>query len=82
MKQKKIIHATLTYKDSFSNYLKHFLDNIDAEPVDKFDFSTNKNVKYYFEKFKDYLLFNGENTVPVRHPRIVQNEIVMKVVQS
>ena len=48
MKQKKIIHATLTYKDSFSNYLRYFLDDIDAETVDKFDFFTNKDVKYLF----------------------------------
>ena len=27
---KKIIHATLTYKDPFSNYLRYFLDDIDG----------------------------------------------------
>ena len=35
---KKTIHATVTYKDSFSNYMKYFIDDIDAETVDKFDF--------------------------------------------
>ena len=45
---KKIIHATLTYKDSFSNYLRYFLDDIDAETVGKCDFFINKNVKYFF----------------------------------
>ena len=60
---KKIIHATLTYKDSFSNYLRYFLDDIDAETVNKFDFFTNKNVKYRFYKFNDYLLFNGQKTL-------------------
>ena len=79
---KKIIHATLTYKDSFSNYLRYFLDHIDAETVDKFDFFTNKNVKYLFYKFNDYLLFSGQNTVPVRNSKIVKNEIVIKEVQQ
>ena len=78
MKQKKIIHATLTYKDSFSNYLRYFLDDIDAETVDKFDFFTNKDVKYLFYS----LLFNRQNTVLVRHSKIVRNEIVMKELQS
>ena len=82
MKQKKIIHATLTYKDLFFNYLRYFLDNIDAEMVDKFNYFTNKNVKRLFYKFNDYLLFSGQNTVPVRHSKIVQNEILMKEVQS
>ena len=27
----KTIHATLTYTDSFSNYMKYFLDIIDTE---------------------------------------------------
>ena len=74
-KTKKITHATLTYKDSFSNCLRYFLDDIDAETVGKFDFLTNKNVKYLFYKFNDHLLFNGQNTVPVRHSKIVKNEL-------
>ena len=30
---KQIIHDTLMYKDSFSNYLKYFLESIDNETV-------------------------------------------------
>ena len=77
---KKIIHATLTYKDFFSNYLRYFLDDIDAETVDKFHFFTNKNFKYLFYKFNDKT-FNGQNTVLVRHSKTVKTEIFMKEVQ-
>ena len=49
--------------------------------MDKFDFFTNKNVKYLFHKFNDYLLLE-QNTVRVRHSKIVKTEIVMKEVQS
>ena len=49
--------------------------------MDKFDFFTNKNVKYLFHKFNDYLLLE-KNTVRVRHSKIVKTEIVMKEVQS
>ena len=35
---KQVIHATLTYKDSFSNYLRHFLDDAYNKTVEKFDF--------------------------------------------
>ena len=62
---KQVVHATLTYKDSFPNYLKYFLDDINNETVEKFEFFTNKNVKYLFYKFNNYLLFNELNTVPV-----------------
>ena len=43
---KQITHSTLTYKDSFSNYLKYFYDDIDNETVKKFDFFAHKNIKY------------------------------------
>ena len=38
--------ATLIYKDSFPNYLKYFLDDIDNKTVKKIDFFPHKNVKY------------------------------------
>ena len=80
---KQKIHGTLTYRDSLSNYLKCFLDDLDNETVEKFfDFFAYKNVKYLFYKFNDYLLFNGLNTVAVRHSRINENKIVMGEIQN
>ena len=65
MKQKMmiIIHAVHA-KIHFQNILRYFLDNIDTETMDIIWLFTNKNVKYLFHKFKNYLLFNGLNTVP------------------
>ena len=79
---KQIIHTTLTYRDSFSNCLKYFLDDIDNKAVKKFDFFAYKNVKYLFYKFNDYLTFNRPNTVRVRHSRINENKIVMEEIQN
>ena len=39
---KQAIHATLTYKDSFSNYLKYFLDDVDNETVENSTFLHTK----------------------------------------
>ena len=50
--------------------------------MDKFDFFTNKNVKYLFYKFNDYLLFRNLPTVPVRHSKIAENKIILKKVQN
>ena len=54
---KKIIHAALTYTDSFSSFIKCFLDDIDAETVDKFDFLSTKvlNIFYTDSKIICYL---------------------------
>ena len=64
---KKIIHAMLPYTDPFSNYIKYFMDNTDADTVDRFDFFTNRNVNYLFYRFNEYLLFRSQPTVPMRH---------------
>ena len=39
---KQIIHVTVTDKDSFSNYLKYFLDDVDNKTVKRFDLFAHK----------------------------------------
>ena len=80
--KKQVIHATLTYKDSFSNYLNYFLDHVDNETAEKFDFFSHKNIKDLFYKFNDYLLFNWLNMGPVRHSKINENKIVIEEIQN
>ena len=72
----KKIHAA--YKDSFSNYKKYFLDDTDAETMDKFYFFTNKNVKYLLYKFNDYLLFRNLPTVPVSIQKLLKTKLLQR----
>ena len=82
MRQNRLIHATLTYKDSFPNYSNYYLDDIDNETVEKCDFFAHKNVKYLFYKFNDYLLFNGVKIVLVRHWKINENKIAKEEIKN
>ena len=52
------------------------------KPSKFFFFFGHKNVKYLFYKFNNYILFNGLNTVPVRHSKINENKIVMEEIQN
>ena len=45
---KQIIHASLTYRDSVSNYLKNFLDDLDNETAEKFDLLHTKMLNIFF----------------------------------
>ena len=45
-------------------------------------FLQTKTLNNFFTRFNDSLLFNRQNTVLVRHSKIVRNEIVMKELQS
>ena len=56
---KQVIHATLAYNESFLNYLKYFLDDVDNETVKKFDFFVHKNVKYLFINSKTIYFLAG-----------------------
>ena len=78
-----MIHATLTNKDSFTNYSKYFPDNADNEAVEKFYYLAHKNVNYLFYEFNNnYLLFNSLNTVPVRHSKINENKIFVEEIRN
>ena len=81
-KTKQKIHKTLSYSDTFSNYIRNFLDDIDHETVDKYDFFTNKTVAYLFNRFNDFLLFRGQPILTVRYSKKTVDEIVLEEVQS
>ena len=81
MKQKTIIHATLAYKHSFSNYLRYFLDHIDDETVAKFDFLQLKIPITFSTSLTIICCLTDKNMVSVRHSKIAQNKIFMKEVQ-
>ena len=68
----------LIYSFFFSNYLKYFLVDLDNGTVKKHDFFAYKNIKYLVYKFNDYFLFNGLNTMLLRHSKINENKIVME----
>ena len=50
-KTKQFINVTPSFNDSFSNYIKEFLDDLDSRTFDRFDMSANKSVKYLFYGF-------------------------------
>ena len=55
-KQTKLSNATSIFNDSFSNYIREFLDDLASDTIDRFDMLANKNIKYLFYKYNDFLL--------------------------
>ena len=66
---KQKINTTLSYCDTFSNYIRLFLDDIDQKTFEKYDIFPNKNVKHLFYRFNDFLLFRGQPILTVRHSK-------------
>lgn len=72
-KTKKLVTGVLSYGGTFSSYITGFLDDIDAEIMDRFDPFMNKNIKLLFYRYNDFLISKSLPRVLVRHSRITEN---------
>ena len=79
-KQKKV-HATLTYKKFIFKLHKIFSGQFWCWNGGQI-WCFYKHFKYLLYRFKNYFLFRGLSNNPVRHLKIVKNEIIMKEVQN
>ena len=50
----------MSYCNSFEKYIDSFLPSFSIDDVAKFDLYSNKNAKYLFYKFSDYIKSYGQ----------------------
>ena len=48
-----------SYHHSFEHYIQNFLQSFSLDDIDKFDLYSNKNSKYLFYRFIDYIKISG-----------------------
>ena len=63
-------------------YITGILRRIDAETDDRFDMLTNKNVKYFFYQYNDFLLSKNLPTISIRHSKIVEDYVAIEEIQN
>ena len=80
--KKIIINANLHYRGSFEKYLKEYLAGIYADTDTCFDTLTNKNIKYLFYRYNDFLLSRGLSPAEIRHSKLSADGIVMEELQN
>ena len=66
------------YNDYFMKYLVHIKDGKDK----KYDMLTNKDSKFLFYYFNDYLRQISEPTKPVRHSAVADDYTALEILQS
>ena len=86
-KKKKIVTAKLHYDGSFEHYLTEFLALLDADTDARLDTLTNKNIKYLFYRYNNFLLPRGlffclEGLSDIVHTKLSADEIVMERLQN
>ena len=79
---KKIVNAKLYYDGTFEHYLTEFLASLDADTDARLDILTNKNIKYLFYRYNDFLLSRGLELSDIVHTKLSADEIVMERLEA
>ena len=79
---KKWIDFEFILSDDYKDYFMKYLVNIKDGEDEKYDMLTNKNSKFLFYHFSDYLKQINEPTKPVRHSVVLNDEISLEILQN
>ena len=79
---KKWIDFEFILSDNYSDYFVKYLINIKDGKDEKYDMLGNKNSKFLFYHFNDYLKQINESTKPVRHTAVADDETALEILQS
>ena len=79
---KIFIDFEFIYDDTYQNYFDEFLLNLNLKNDDRLDVLVNKNSKFLFYHFNDYLTRVSVPTKPVRHTLISNDDLAIKIIQS
>ena len=81
-KTNKRIREKLYSGGTFEQYLSGFLPAFDVDADAKLDALTNKNIKYLFCRYNDYLVYKGFDPSPIIHTKLSTDEVVIEKFQN
>ena len=79
---KKWVDYEFILDESYEDYFMKYLVNINQNEDQKYDTLTNKNSKFLFYHFNDYLAHINEPTKPVRHSEIIDDDFALDIMQN
>ena len=79
---KKLIDFEFILSDDYNDNFMKYLVNIKDGEDEKYDMLTNKNSKFLFYHFNDYLRQINESTKPVRHSVVVDDDTTLEILQN
>ena len=72
----------ISYHHSFENYMKNFLPLFSLDDVDKFDLYSNKNAKYLFYRFNDFIKKSGGKKQIIKHTLKIKDSVCLKKIEN
>ena len=77
---KKFIYFEFIYDDTYQNYLDEYLLKLNLKNDDRLDVLANKNSKFLFCHFNDYLTCVSVSTKHVRHTTTSSDDLAIKII--
>ena len=78
----KKINFEFSFTDRYEDYFDWLVQGFKGSEDQKYDVLTNKNSKYLFYQFNDYLERLLQPIRPVRHSIITDDDLVLEVIQN
>ena len=72
----------ISYCNSFKKYTQSFLLSFSIDDVAKIDLYSNKNEKYFFYRFNDYIRTSGGRKQAIKHTSKVKDSIGLKKIEE
>ena len=79
---KKWVDYEFILDESYEDFFMKYLVNINQNEDQKYDILTNKNSKFLFYHFNDYLAHINEPTKPLRHSEIIDDDFALDIMQN
>ena len=79
--QTAAVPKRVSYHHSLEHYVQNFLPSFPLDDVDKFDLYSNKNAKYLFYRFNDYIKMSGGKKQIIKHTLKIKDSIGLKKIE-
>ena len=80
--EKANIDFDFYYNKSYNDYFKEYLSNIDGETNAKLDLFTNRNTKYLFYRFNNFLLNAGTYLIKIKYSEKIKDEVAISEIEK
>ena len=72
----------ISYHHNFEHYMKNFLPSFSLDNVNKFDLFSNKNAKYLFYRFNNFIKKSGGKKQIIKHTWKIKDSVDLKKIED
>lgn len=71
-----------SYRNTFESYMNNFLPVFSIDDVKKYDLFTNKNSKYLFYRFNDYVKAYNSHRRKIKHTLKIEDSVAIQKIEA